>query len=112
MKRTRATGAPTPGKWAMEQVKGSYQVPYHVTDGKGKLVASADGDQLTPSATSIAEAEANAALIVRAVNSHADLLAACEALLKVVSAGTETPESKAALDAGRLAVASAKDEGV
>lgn len=55
----------TPGPWHVELAKGSYQRPALVMAGK-KLVASCLGDQLSPNATSIGEAEANARLIAAA----------------------------------------------
>ena len=46
----------------VERVPGSYQVPFHVLDDKGRLVALIQGDQLRPNDLSIGEAEAYARL--------------------------------------------------
>jgi hypothetical protein len=110
--KPRPLGAPTPGEWAVQAVPGSYQVPFHVLAGD-KLVAICTGDQLARNATSIGEAEVNAELIVRSVNSHAGLLAACEAMLAVLLAEQEGQEVPAAdrlraINAAKQALAAAK----
>lgn len=50
------------------------------------------------------EGEANAALIARAVNAHADLLAACEGIVAVFTA-TSRPDFDAFADAVRACLA-------
>ena len=62
----------------VERVPGSYQVPFHVVDDKGRLVALVQGDQLRPKELSIGEAEAYARLF--AVSPK--LVAAAIAVLK------------------------------
>lgn len=54
------------------------------------------------------EDTANAALIVRAVNSHAQLVAALETLVNIV--GTVAPTHRSALLAGESALSAAKGD--
>lgn len=46
----------------IERVPGSYQVPFHILDENGRLVALIQGDQLRSKELSIGEAEAFASL--------------------------------------------------
>jgi hypothetical protein len=91
----RNLGAPTPGEWTLQQVPGSYKTPFHILTGD-KLMAICTGDQLSPNATSIGEAQVNAELIVRTVNSHTVLLAACESMRAILLADQGQREAPAA----------------
>jgi hypothetical protein len=62
----------------VERVPRSYQVPFHVLDDKGRLVALIQGDQLKPKELSIGEAEAYARLFA----ASSKLVAAAIAVLK------------------------------
>lgn len=52
--------------WSVLEVKGSFQVPFHITDETGRTVAHVTGDQLNPRAQSISEAREAARLIASA----------------------------------------------
>lgn len=58
--------AHTPGPWTVQEVRGSFQVPFHVLAADKKPVAWCEGQQLKPDRTSIGEARANARLIAAA----------------------------------------------
>jgi hypothetical protein len=70
----------TPGPWAVQPVKGSFQVPFHIVSEDGKPVAYCEGQQLRPDRTSVGEARANARLIAAAP----EMLAALRTAVRVM----------------------------
>ncbi len=92
--------AHTPGPWHAAFTAAGWQI--HAGDERCTIVADVT-------------AEADAALIVRAVNAHTALLAACEAMLLDVAAyicrgGTLTEKEGTHVDTMRNAVRKAKGE--
>lgn len=89
------------GKWRVVIVKGSYKRPALVMTGD-KVVASCLGDQLSPDATSIGEATANARLISAAPEMLAALIAARDYLscIPESAAGDDDDAMRLCRDAG------------